>query len=127
MKQDGTTTCIAIRNGRVIFVMKSSTSHDPENAQQLLVHGDAVKDVAFRVDSIDALQKRLVENGVDILLPKTTYRDENGSVNVLKLQAKVSDDNSYFVYFIITYLLVVYVECKLIIPFRVVGTHCTCR
>ncbi|XGW22237.1 hypothetical protein V3C99_004891 [Haemonchus contortus] len=91
VKQDEDTTCIAIRNGKVIFVMKSTTSCDPETLQQLIVHGDAVKDVAFRVDSIDALEQRLIGNGVDILLPKTTYRDENGSVNILKLQAKDSD------------------------------------
>ncbi|KAK6011812.1 hypothetical protein OSTOST_23090, partial [Ostertagia ostertagi] len=57
VKQNDVETCIAIRNGRVIFVLKSMNSHDPESSQQLIVHGDAVKDVAFRVDSIDAMQK----------------------------------------------------------------------
>ncbi|VDL71491.1 unnamed protein product [Nippostrongylus brasiliensis] len=76
---------------KVIFVFKSTTSDDPESNKQLVTHGDAVKDVAFRVDSIDAIHERLLENGVEILQPKTTLTDQHGSVTVLKLQAKDSD------------------------------------
>ncbi|VDO27031.1 unnamed protein product [Haemonchus placei] len=73
-KRDEDATCIAIRNGRVIFVIKSTTSCDPETLQQLVVHGDAVKDVAFRVDSIDALEQVLIPYTYS---SKTLYRDSD--------------------------------------------------
>ncbi|KJH49790.1 4-hydroxyphenylpyruvate dioxygenase [Dictyocaulus viviparus] len=84
-------TCIAIRNGPVIFVIKSIRSSNREDLKQITVHGDAVKDVAYRVDSIDAIHERLVENDISILSPKTTYQDEHGSVNILQIQATDSD------------------------------------
>lgn len=91
IKQEDDITSVAIRNGKAIFVFTSPVSNDVEGSQRLVVHGDAVKDVAFRVDSIDAIQQRLMENDVDVLQPHTTYSDEHGSVNVLKLRAKGSD------------------------------------
>ncbi|KHJ83283.1 hypothetical protein OESDEN_17020 [Oesophagostomum dentatum] len=59
-----------------------------ENSHRLSTHGDAVKDVAFRVDDIDAVAERLLRNNVDVLVPKTTLQDEDGFVTMLKLQAK---------------------------------------
>ncbi|RCN27467.1 putative 4-hydroxyphenylpyruvate dioxygenase, partial [Ancylostoma caninum] len=91
-KKDENSTSIAIRNGRVVFVMKSTHNEsDLENSHQMSTHGDAVKDVAFRVDNIDAIEERLIRKNVKILLPKTTLEDENGSVTVIKLQSDESD------------------------------------
>ncbi|VDK49952.1 unnamed protein product [Cylicostephanus goldi] len=118
IQKDEKTTAIAIRNGKAIFVIKSN--HDDlneENSNQIRVHGDAIKDIAFRVDDIDAVAEccdkeetettllvnyytplrelasiqRLASNRVEILLPKTIIQDDNGSVMLLKLQAKDSD------------------------------------
>ncbi|KAK6759670.1 hypothetical protein RB195_021321 [Necator americanus] len=92
IKEDENSTSIAIRNGRVIFVMKSTRcGSDSENTHHVITHGDAVKDVAFRVDSIDAIEERLFKNAVEILVPKTTVQDEHGAVTILKLQSKSSD------------------------------------
>ncbi|CAJ0610517.1 unnamed protein product [Cylicocyclus nassatus] len=92
IQKDEKTTAIAIRNGKAIFVIKSI--HDDmnkENSDQIRAHGDAIKDIAFRVDDIDAVAERLISNGVEILLPKTMIQDEDGRVMLLKLQAKDSD------------------------------------
>ncbi|EYC23540.1 hypothetical protein Y032_0015g2711 [Ancylostoma ceylanicum] len=58
INEDENTTSIAIRNGRVIFIMKSTHNEtDLESSHQMSTHGDAVKDVAFRVDNIDAFEE----------------------------------------------------------------------
>ncbi|KAL6725116.1 hypothetical protein Aduo_019928 [Ancylostoma duodenale] len=91
IKKEENSTSIAIRNGRVVFVMKSTHNEsDLENSHQMSTHGDAVKDVAFHVDNIDAIEERLIRKNVEILLPKTTFEDKHGSVTVLKLQSNVS-------------------------------------
>ncbi|KIH63035.1 putative 4-hydroxyphenylpyruvate dioxygenase [Ancylostoma duodenale] len=95
IKKEENSTSIAIRNGRVVFVMKSTHNEsDLENSHQMSTHGDAVKDVAFHVDNIDAIEEvpqchlqRLIRKNVEILLPKTTFEDKHGSVTVLKLQS----------------------------------------
>ncbi|KAJ9141870.1 4-hydroxyphenylpyruvate dioxygenase [Pleurostoma richardsiae] len=87
-----------VANGDVRFVFTSpirSHTHLPEtepiseNDKKLLQemhvhlekHGDAVKDVAFEVDNVEAVYTRAVEQGADSVQPLHTVRDnDHGSV-----------------------------------------------
>ena len=86
-----------VANGNIRFVLtsplKSYTSLDGDEPisseersllkeiyRHLEKHGDAVKDVAFEVDNVDAVYQQAVEQGaVSVQEPRTKY-DENGSV-----------------------------------------------
>lgn len=82
-----------VGNGAVRFVFTSpirSAAHLPEDEPisqeerallremhaHLERHGDAVKDVAFEVDSVEGVYARAVANGADAVQPPTTVHDE---------------------------------------------------
>lgn len=87
-----------VGNGLVRFVFTSplrSAKHLPEDepitpAERDLLreihahlekHGDAVKDVAFEVDSVDGVYHKAVAEGADAIQPPTTFTDKQyGSV-----------------------------------------------
>jgi len=83
----------AISNGAVIFVLtsplRSPTSPDAsladrellkEIAEHLIAHGDAVKDVAFEVDDVEAVYSEAVQNGAKVVSPPRSEKDEHGEV-----------------------------------------------
>lgn len=88
--------CVAshvISNGGVIFVISAPIRDIAENAtsaseKQLLAeihahhakHGDAVKDVAFEVDNVQAVYDRAVQNEAVSVQEPRTLRDEDGEV-----------------------------------------------
>ncbi|KAK4455494.1 4-hydroxyphenylpyruvate dioxygenase [Podospora aff. communis PSN243] len=87
-----------VGNGLVRFVFTSpirSGKHLPEEDpispadrdllreihEHLEKHGDAVKDVAFEVDSVDGVYEKAVAEGADAVQPPTTFTDKQyGSV-----------------------------------------------
>ncbi|KAI9731621.1 MAG: hypothetical protein M1818_007751 [Claussenomyces sp. TS43310] len=88
----------AVRNADVTFVLTSplrsaEQAEDPKDRQllrdiaaHLETHGDAVKDVAFQVDDVDAVYNQAVNNGgVSISAPETVS-DENGSVRTATIK-----------------------------------------
>ncbi|KAL4764150.1 4-hydroxyphenylpyruvate dioxygenase family protein [Aspergillus foveolatus] len=89
-----------IRNGDITFVLTSplrsldQISRFTPEEQDLLreihhhleQHGDAVKDVAFEVDSVDAVFNAAVANGAKAVKGLTTVEDENGKVTMATIQ-----------------------------------------
>jgi 4-hydroxyphenylpyruvate dioxygenase len=89
-----------IRNGDITFVLTSplrsldQISRFTPEEQDLLreihhhleQHGDAVKDVAFEVDSVDAVFNAAVANGAKVVKGLRTVEDENGKVTMGTIQ-----------------------------------------
>ncbi|KAF8539171.1 4-hydroxyphenylpyruvate dioxygenase 1 [Trichophaea hybrida] len=86
-------TSHAISNGAVTFVLtsplRSPTSPDAspadrellqEMSEHLVAHGDAVKDVAFEVDDVEAVYTEAVRNGAKVVNPPKNEKDEYGEV-----------------------------------------------
>ncbi|KAF2655685.1 4-hydroxyphenylpyruvate dioxygenase [Lophiostoma macrostomum CBS 122681] len=85
-----------VRNGNVTFVLTSplrcleqSERFSTEDEQLLKEihahqerHGDAVKDVAFEVDNLDAIYSSAVSAGAESVSAPRTVSDDNGSVRL---------------------------------------------
>jgi 4-hydroxyphenylpyruvate dioxygenase len=88
----------AIRNGAVTFVLTSplrsaDRAETPQDAALLASiaahlerHGDAVKDVAFVVDSVDSVYDAAVANGGKSVSAPETVRDDDGSIRRATVQ-----------------------------------------
>ena len=87
-----------VRNGDVTFLL-TSPLRVPEQAENLedkallteitdhlRKHGDAVKDVAFEVDSVQDVYDQAVANGAKILSAPQTLSDKFGTVKTAKIQ-----------------------------------------
>ncbi|OCK76946.1 4-hydroxyphenylpyruvate dioxygenase [Lepidopterella palustris CBS 459.81] len=95
-----TTASHVVRNGSVTFVLTSPLrclaqgSRFSAEDQALLKeihahqerHGDAVKDVAFEVDSVDAVYAQAVRSGAESISSPRILSDENGSVKVATIK-----------------------------------------
>ncbi|KAJ9208591.1 hypothetical protein DTO021D3_582 [Paecilomyces variotii] len=89
-----------IRNGDITFILSSplrsldQIDRFSQEEQELLKeihahlekHGDAVKDVAFEVDSVDAVFNAAVKNGAKVVSHPKVLEDENGQVKVATIQ-----------------------------------------
>lgn len=89
-----------VRNGRVTFILTSPLrsldqlsrlSSDEQNTlteihSHLEKHGDAVKDVAFEVDSVDTVFAAAVKNGAKVVSGVKILEDANGKVKVATIQ-----------------------------------------
>lgn len=90
-----------VRNGSVTFIftspLHSSKVNDPKwspEDNQLLEdiqthlrqHGDAVRDVAFQVDNVDAIYEAAVKNGAHEVYPPKEMSDEFGTVKYARIR-----------------------------------------
>jgi 4-hydroxyphenylpyruvate dioxygenase len=89
-----------IRNGDITFVLTSPLRSldqvdrfSPEEQEQLRQihhhleqHGDGVKDVAFEVDSVDAVFDAAVRNGAKVVAEPRSVEDANGVVRIATIQ-----------------------------------------
>ncbi|KAF2855271.1 4-hydroxyphenylpyruvate dioxygenase [Plenodomus tracheiphilus IPT5] len=89
-----------VRNGNVTFILTSplrcldqADRFTPEDAALLQEihthqqrHGDAVKDVAFEVENLDALYTAAVANGAVVVKPPHTTTDSRGSVRMATIR-----------------------------------------
>lgn len=88
-----------IRNGNITFVLTSplrsldQASRFPEEEAQLREihehlekHGDAVKDVAFEVDSVDLVFNAAVRNGAEVVSEIKTLEDEHGQIKMATIK-----------------------------------------
>ncbi|KAL1861206.1 hypothetical protein Plec18170_001721 [Paecilomyces lecythidis] len=89
-----------IRNGDITFILSSplrsldQIDRFSQEEQELLKeihahlekHGDGVKDVAFEVDSVDAVFNAAIKNGAKIVSHPKVLKDENGQVKVATIQ-----------------------------------------
>jgi 4-hydroxyphenylpyruvate dioxygenase len=76
-----------IRNGDIVLVF--TTALQPNNDEfynELKVHGDGVKDVAFAVDDAKGLYEKAVGRGAKGVREPEELKDENGSVIVASVQ-----------------------------------------
>ncbi|KNG83093.1 putative 4-hydroxyphenylpyruvate dioxygenase [Aspergillus nomiae NRRL 13137] len=89
-----------VRNGDVTFILTSPlrsldqidrfSGEEQEQLREihhhLEQHGDGVKDVAFEVDSVDAVFNAAVSNGAKAVSNPQTLKDESGEVRVATIQ-----------------------------------------
>jgi 4-hydroxyphenylpyruvate dioxygenase len=90
-----------VRNGDVTFVFTSPlhapasdhASWSPEDRQlleeiheHLKQHGDAVRDVAFRVDDVDAVYDAAIQNGAKPVYPPKQVSDDHGSAKYARIR-----------------------------------------
>uniref|UniRef100_A0A093VQW7 4-hydroxyphenylpyruvate dioxygenase n=1 Tax=Talaromyces marneffei PM1 TaxID=1077442 RepID=A0A093VQW7_TALMA len=94
-----------VRNGGITFVLTSPlrspynddklnrlfpSQEERENLKEihehLARHGDAVKDIAFEVDSVDDVFTAAVQNGAIVVSKPKTLEDENGQVRVATIR-----------------------------------------
>jgi 4-hydroxyphenylpyruvate dioxygenase len=68
-----------------VFVSPYET-HNFEFANFLMLHGDAVKDVAYSVEDLDAIVERARKNGAKVLKEIWEEKDSNGTVRFATLQ-----------------------------------------
>lgn len=95
-----TTASHVVRNGNVTFILTSplrcleqSTRFSKEDEQLLREihahqerHGDAVKDVAFEVDNVDAIYNAAVSSGADVIAAPHDLSDANGTVRLATIR-----------------------------------------
>lgn len=71
----------AVRQSNIVFVFQSPlTTDDRIYGDHLILHGDAVKDVAFTVDDVRGLYAKAVSNGAKSIREPWEESDENGTV-----------------------------------------------
>jgi 4-hydroxyphenylpyruvate dioxygenase len=89
-----------VQNGDIVFILtsplqsKNQIGRFTPEEQKLLheihnhleKHGDGVKDVAFEVDSVDAVFGAAVQNGAKVVSLPRTLKDEAGQVKVATIQ-----------------------------------------
>lgn len=87
-----------VQNGDVTFVLTSplksaAQSENPQDkallkeiSNHLETHGDAVKDVAFKVDNVDEVYYQAITNGGKSVTPPHTDADEFGSVRMATIK-----------------------------------------
>lgn len=95
--------CIAshvVRNGEITFIFTSplhAPSSDAAKSQEekdllaeihahLAAHGDAVRDVAFEVNDVDAVYNAAIANGAKYVYPPKELSDEFGKVRMARIR-----------------------------------------
>lgn len=77
-----------VRQGKIIFVFSSQL--EPDNPKEfgpfLSKHGDAVKDVAFEVEDLDAIFKRAVAQGAIVVREPYNETDAEGTVRLATIR-----------------------------------------
>jgi len=81
------TAAHAVKQNKVVFVFVSAYEpYNKELGDHLIKHGDAVKDVAFEVEDLDAIVKSAKSRGGKIVRDIWTEKDEHGSVRFAIVQ-----------------------------------------
>uniref|UniRef100_A0A914EEW0 4-hydroxyphenylpyruvate dioxygenase n=1 Tax=Acrobeloides nanus TaxID=290746 RepID=A0A914EEW0_9BILA len=79
---------IAVKNGKVIFVFKSALRPNvTEIREDIICHGDFIKDIAFMVDDIECVVERISKLGARILSSIQKISDEKGSILSAKVES----------------------------------------
>jgi 4-hydroxyphenylpyruvate dioxygenase len=87
--------CHVLRlNDTIIQLVSAVEPNNRELNDFLMSHGDAVKDVAFRVENIEALLKHALENGAELVRPLevVTFGDDTSETS--STPSKVDVDES---------------------------------
>ncbi|XP_076434744.1 4-hydroxyphenylpyruvate dioxygenase-like [Babylonia areolata] len=78
----------AIKQNKIIFVFQSMLEPGvpTDIGEHLVKHGDAVKDVAFEVEDLDAIYKRAVQCGAQVVAEPWEEKDEKGTVRMARIK-----------------------------------------
>ncbi|KAL8620820.1 hypothetical protein ACOMHN_033217 [Nucella lapillus] len=78
----------AVKQNNIIFVFQSmlEPGQPEEIGKHLIKHGDAVKDVAFQVEDLDAIYKHAVQCGAQAVAEPWEEKDEQGMVRMARVQ-----------------------------------------
>eukprot|EP01116_Phalansterium_solitarium_P011117 TRINITY_DN26723_c0_g1_i1.p2 TRINITY_DN26723_c0_g1~~TRINITY_DN26723_c0_g1_i1.p2 ORF type:complete len:399 (-),score=203.29 TRINITY_DN26723_c0_g1_i1:193-1389(-) len=80
-----------VRQNDIIFAFTSALNPNDEFSKELgaelSTHGDAVKDVAFRVDDCRAIYQKAIERGAKSIRAPEVLTDENGTVVLATIQS----------------------------------------
>ena len=69
-----------VEQSNIRLVLTGAIAPDSPIARHVALHGDAVKDIAFRVDDTAHVFEEIVKRGAKPLLEPTVYKAENGQV-----------------------------------------------
>jgi len=69
-----------LKQGDIDLVLTSALHPDTSVARHVAIHGDGVRDVAFRVDDVESAFAAAVEHGATPVLEPTASEDEGGRV-----------------------------------------------
>ncbi len=71
-----------LEQGNVRFVLTSSLDPEGEIAEHVKLHGDGVKDVAFRVDDAERAYREATRRGARGVMEPTVRKDDYGKVKL---------------------------------------------
>ncbi|MDQ2714327.1 MAG: VOC family protein, partial [Chloroflexota bacterium] len=71
-----------LEQGNVRFVITSSLEPEGEIAEHVKLHGDGVKDVAFRVEDAERAYREATSRGARGVREPATFKDEHGEVKL---------------------------------------------
>ncbi|MCK6457133.1 MAG: 4-hydroxyphenylpyruvate dioxygenase [Phycisphaerae bacterium] len=75
-----------LTQGQARFVLTSAMGPDHEVARHCQLHGDGVKDIAFRVPDVDRAIAEVKKRGATVVQPPTTLKDEQGEVRIAAIR-----------------------------------------
>src|SRR5262249_8710553 len=76
-----------VGQGELRFVLTSPLTPDSEVAAQVVVHGDGVRDVAYRVADVEEAYRRAVARGGTSVAPPTRAADAGGEFGTATIAA----------------------------------------
>ncbi|KAL3989548.1 4-hydroxyphenylpyruvate dioxygenase [Acanthocheilonema viteae] len=79
-KENTQWSSIAIRNGDIIFIFTTCKGQNKDFVKHLAIHGDSVRNVSFLTSDINAIIKRVVEEGGFLVKPIEIVTDDNGFI-----------------------------------------------
>ncbi len=71
---------LVLEQGHIRLLLTSAVTPDSLIAEHVALHGDGVKDIAFRVDDAVQTFEEMVKRGAQPILEPTVYQDKNGKV-----------------------------------------------
>lgn len=74
-----------LEQGNIRFVLTSPLVPDNEMAEQIKLHGDGVKDVAFRVDDAERAYRETTSRGAHGVMEPTVRKDDYGMVKMASI------------------------------------------
>lgn len=79
-------TSYVLEQGNIRFLITSPLGPEGEIAAHVHLHGDGVKDVAFRVENAERAYQEATSRGAQGILPPTERTDTHGSVKLATIQ-----------------------------------------
>lgn len=78
-------TSYVLEQGNIRLIITSALGPDGAIAEHVHLHGDGVKDVAFRVENAERAYREATSRGAQSVMEPTTRRDQYGSVTLASI------------------------------------------